>query len=106
MYLHHHDNPRFIITRVHNINSSLQYLVIHYSAKTEQAQHNLNTLWSIITYFGLLLHTQGVQLNLIAEGNIGTLEVDRLILAVYLDLNGEENFQPTLSTRRLGSAQT
>ena len=71
-------------------------MAIHDSAIAEQVQHNLNTLSSIITYFCLLLGTRGVQLNLIAEGNIGALEVDRLILAVDLDRNGEEEFQPTV----------
>ena len=70
--------------------------MIHDSANAEQAQHYLNTLLSIITYCCLLLHTRGVQLNLIAEGNIGALEADRLILAVNLDRNGEEKFQPTV----------
>ena len=70
--------------------------MIHDSAKAEQAQHNLNTLQCIITYCCLLFRIQGVQLNRIAEGNIGTLEADRLILDVKLDRNGEEKFQPTV----------
>ena len=70
--------------------------MIHDSANAGQAQHYLSTLLSIITYCCLLLHTRGVQLNLIAEGNIGALEADRLILAVNLDRNGEEKFQPTV----------
>jgi len=44
----------------------------------------------------MLLRTRGVQLNLVAECNIGALEVDRLILAVHLNRNGEEKFQPTV----------
>ena len=31
MYLHHHDNPRLIITQIHNISSSLQYNVLRIS---------------------------------------------------------------------------
>ena len=46
-----------------------QHLVIHDYAKAEQAQHNLNTLHCIITCCCLLFRTQGVQLNIIAEGN-------------------------------------
>ena len=44
-----------------------QHLVIHDSAKAEQAQHNLNTLHCIITCCCLLFRTQGVQLNIIAD---------------------------------------
>ena len=42
--------------------------------------------------FLTIIAYRGVQLNLIAEGNIGALEVDRLILAVDLDRMVKRSF--------------
>ena len=44
----------------------------------------------------LFFCTGGFQLDFIAEGDIGTLEVNRLVLAINLDRHSEKELQPTV----------
>ena len=53
-------------------------------------------LCHIDAHYYVLLHTRGFKLDFIAEGDIGTLEVHRLVLAINFDSNSKNELQPTV----------
>ena len=59
--------------------------------------------WSFVTYYNVLLtllQTWGFQLDFVAEGNVGALDIYRLFMAINLDSHSIEELQPvTFSTR-------
>ena len=53
-------------------------------------------LCHIDTHYYVLLHTRGFKLDFIAEGDIGALKVQRLVLAINLDRNSKKELQPSV----------
>ena len=49
-----------------------------------------------MTYYYILIHAEGFQLDFIAEGDVGTLDVNGFFQAIYFDRHGEKKFQPTI----------
>ena len=50
----------------------------------------------IITYYCVLLHTWGFQLDFVVEGDVDALNIYRLFLAINLDCRSEEELQPSV----------
>ena len=53
-------------------------------------------LCHIDTHYYILLHIWGFKLDFIAEGDIGALKVQRLVLAINLDRNSKKELQPSV----------
>ena len=50
----------------------------------------------ISAYYYILFHTRGFQLDFVAEGDVGALDIDRLVLSINLDGHCEEELQSTV----------
>ena len=44
-------------------------------------------------YYCILLHTGGFQLDFVAEGDVGTFNIYRLLLAINLDCHSKRELQ-------------
>ena len=68
------------------------HLAIHDSGKAGPCF----LLVHITTYYYALIHTRRLKPYFIAEGDVGTLDVNCIFLAVYFDGYGEKKFQTAI----------
>ena len=56
----------------------------------------LTVLLHIITYYHILLHASGFQLDFVAEGDEGKIDIYSFVLSIDLDRHSNEELQPTV----------
>ena len=61
-----------------------------------QSRVTRNPLLHIIKYYFILIRARGFQLDFIAEGDVGELDVNWFFLAIYFDGHDDQKFQLTI----------